>query len=117
MAQASCKWKEPALELLELTPSSKRAESCGKDSHNADAQLDDVCKSWSKHILRLQAVDPEKINEVGRCQVKVNVLEAQEQGEEYTTVQHGRLFPCEDNRQKQDAIEKAVILEMDVVDD
>lgn len=116
MAQASREWEQAAQQLRDLAPIGEWPESGSEDGENAHAELDCVAEADMKDRLRAQAVRAEEVDEICGGEVKVDVLEHQKNGEEDAAEEERRLLAREDEGEDEEPVEKAIVLEVDVVD-
>jgi hypothetical protein len=78
MTKSSREWKQPAHDLWDLTLESKWAEGSSEDCRDYSSQLDAVEELDSENGFRRQAVRPKQEDEVGRGQVEIDVLHAEQ---------------------------------------
>jgi hypothetical protein len=117
MAQPSRERKEAILELQQLAPLHKGPKSNTKNAKNTDPELNDIENPRPEDILGVEAVETAQVNKISKGKIKVDVLQAQKNGEENSTVEKCRLFPSQHDGQDQDPVQESIILEMNVVDD
>lgn len=118
VTKSSGKWEKSTEDLWNLLKIHERAECQSKDCNDTAAKLDAVEElnvengSWPK------TVRSEQVDEVGRSEVEVDVLQAEQSREhDATEKQPVSVVSCQDHGQDEHAVEEAVILEMDVVND
>ena len=104
MAKTSSKWKEPSLQLLELVPMGKRSKCGASDANDAYAELDSVLVPRTENRFRVQTERSKQIDEVGGCQIEVDMLETKQGHKEDAAVEHCGLLPCQDDGQDENAI-------------
>lgn len=116
MTQSSGERKKPVLQLKELVPIGKRAKGQAKHDQHAQSELECVPKPRPENRLGIKAVCPQQINKVCQREVKVNMLQAEQNCKDDTAVEEGRSLACQNNGQDQEAVHKSIVLEVDVVD-
>lgn len=117
VAEPPRKGEEPAQQLRHLPQRDKRPKRRREDGCDPPAELQAVQDPRAEHIARRQAVRAQQEDEVRGREVEVDVLEAQEGGEDEATGEEGGAGAGEDEGEEEDAVEEAVVLEVDVVDD
>jgi len=98
-----------------LAPVPEGSESESKGYCEAQSQIYTIGESNTEDGFLAEAVHSEEIYEVRWCQIEVYVLETEERRKENTADKHGGLLAGVDEGENQDAVEKAIILEMNVV--
>lgn len=117
MAQAPRERKQAAHNLFNLTPIPERPKSASKDKRKHRSQLGTIDHPGPQDRLCAQAVHAEQVDKVRRRQVKVDVFEAEQDGKEEGPAEHGRLVSYGDHGQYQYAIEEAIVLEVNMIND
>jgi hypothetical protein len=120
VAQSPGEREQTTKNLVELTPPREWAKGRCEHCNDADSQLDAVEKldvEVRKRRPVPEAIGAQKIDKIRGCEIQVDVLQAQEGSKEQTRQQERRVITCKDHGQYQDTVEKAIVLEMDVVDD
>lgn len=116
MTQAPRKRKEPRKKLLGLTPVDKGTQRHRGDRQDPEAQLDRVAQPNPKDGFRAHAVRSKEKDKIGRGQVEIDVLHAEQNGKQDAAREERRLFPRQHEGEHQDAVQEAIVLEMNVVD-
>lgn len=118
MTQASLEREKSAQDLRDLVLQRKGTECSGKNSGDSTAQLDAIKPlGVAKYGPRIQTVRPEKVDEVGWCQVGVDVLHTQQRCKQQSTGQEARLLLCQNQRGNKKAIHASIVLEVYVIND
>lgn len=97
MTQPSRKWKQPVLELQQLSPLRKWSKGNCKNGHHAESKFENVTESGSENRFDTKAIGAQQIDEVGESEVEVYVLHAQQRRKENTAIKKSRLLASEDN--------------------
>lgn len=87
MAQPSRKREKAILQLEQLAPLDERPKSNTENAEHTYTKLNDVSKPRSQDILRVEAVRPPQIDEVGEGEIEVDVLETKKRGEKNPTIE------------------------------
>lgn len=116
MAQSSREWEESILQLQKLIPVGKRAKCNPKHAQHADAELERIDESRAQDGLWVEAMCPQQVHEPCQSEIEVDMLQTQQDGKQYPAVEKRRLLPCHDHRQHQDPVQKAIVLEVYVID-
>ncbi len=82
VAEPAREGEQTAEDLRDLALERERAERGAEDGRDARAQLEAVEELDAEDGFRREAVGAQEEDEVGRCQVEVDVLHAQQGGEE-----------------------------------
>ncbi|GMF75807.1 unnamed protein product [Aspergillus oryzae] len=101
----------------EVPPVSEGYEAESKHTDDTQTKFEDISKSGSKDRLRVKAVSSQQVDKVGQRQIEMNVFHAEQYGKSDAAVEERRLLSCEYDRQDQNPVHEAIVLEMDVIDD
>jgi hypothetical protein len=85
VAEASREREQPFQDLRNLFIVDERPECKACDDTNAQAKLDAVEDLDVKNRTRPKTVGSQKVDKVCRCQVKVDMLETEQSGEDNAT--------------------------------
>lgn len=108
--------EQPAQQLRHLSQCHKWPKCRRKDRRDPSTKLQTVQNPRAEHIVRRQAVRAQEEDKVRGREVEVDVLEAQQGGEDEAAGEEGGARAGEDEGEEEDAVEEAVVLEVDVVD-
>lgn len=117
MAQTSWEREEPIFQLEQLIPIDEWTKCYSKHTDDTQTKFEDISKSGSKDRLRVKAVSSQQVDKVGQRQIEMNVFHAEQYGKSDAAVEERRLLSCEYDRQDQNPVHEAIVLEMDVIDD
>lgn len=120
MTEPPREWKQALEDLLKLSPERKWSKGASKHCNDADAQFDAVGEAngeEGKFPPFTKAICTQQEDKVSWCQVKIDVLQAQECSEKNAGEEKRGLVPGQHHGQNEYSIEEAIVLEMDMVDD
>ena len=100
-----------------MIPINKGSECKSKNEAYPESEFNAVSKPDSEPRSRVETVHSKEKDEVCWCQVEIDMFEAKQDCESDATQQKPRLPACKNDREDENAVHEAVVLEVNMVDD
>lgn len=116
MAQPSAEGKQPRQHLGHLPPVHERPKRRAKDPQHTRAQLYSVPEADIEDRVGTETVRAEEEDKVRRRKIQVDVLHTEKRSEQKPRDEMCGRRPREHEREEENAVHEAIVLEVDVVD-